>query len=172
MATPSKKTFTFVVKTPVYVEMTLETFKSKYGGTESLWDRLLETYPAGELVKEASTGADAEEEEDVFQEVHDLVDAAISDLKDMEEEEKEYECSCMECGAVIKGMTEEEYTEDDELKLCEKCESEDECEEEEEFGTDEHGHWELCVGAERAPDCGRVKVYDGNVCDACFKFVH
>lgn len=42
-----------------------------------------------------------------------------------DEEDEEYECSCMECGAVIKGMTEEEYTADDELKQCEGCRDED-----------------------------------------------
>ena len=33
-----------------------------------------------------------------------------------------YECYCMECGDVIEGMTEEEFTKDDELKLCAECE--------------------------------------------------
>ena len=34
----------------------------------------------------------------------------------------DYECYCQECGEVIEGMTEEEFVEDDELKLCEECE--------------------------------------------------
>lgn len=33
-----------------------------------------------------------------------------------------YECYCQECGDVIEGMTEEEFVEDDCLKLCEACE--------------------------------------------------
>jgi len=77
--------------------------------------------------------------------------------------DEEAEC---EAGVKVFNLIEEIV---DELKEAEKEEEEES--EEEEFGTDEHGHWELCVGAERAPDCGRVKVYDGNVCDACFKFV-
>ena len=36
-------------------------------------------------------------------------------------DEEEYECYCMECGEVIEGMTEEEFTGDDEIKLCKKC---------------------------------------------------
>ena len=38
------------------------------------------------------------------------------------EDDEEYECYCQECGEVIEGMTEEEFEEDDELKLCAKCE--------------------------------------------------
>ena len=41
-----------------------------------------------------------------------------------ESDDEEYECYCQECGEVIEGMTEEEFEEDDELKLCAKCEEE------------------------------------------------
>lgn len=40
------------------------------------------------------------------------------------EKEEEYVCYCMECDKPIKGMTEEEFNEDDELKLCAECEEE------------------------------------------------
>ena len=43
-------------------------------------------------------------------------------FSDQESDDEEYECYCQECGEVIEGMTEEEFEEDDELKLCAKCE--------------------------------------------------
>lgn len=44
--------------------------------------------------------------------------------EEKESDDEEYECYCQECGEVIEGMTEEEFEEDDELKLCAKCEEE------------------------------------------------
>jgi len=37
----STETVTFLLEMPVYVEATRETFKTKYGGTDELWDLLV-----------------------------------------------------------------------------------------------------------------------------------
>lgn len=84
---------TFVLKVPVYREMTFETFKTQYSGAEDAWANLIAQAKNGEIVEEASAGFDADDEDwdDLEAEFQEWVDETIEDAAEKAWAKKEEE---------------------------------------------------------------------------------
>jgi hypothetical protein len=90
-----------------------------------------------------------------------------ADEEDEEEHEfvGDYVCYCMECGEVIKDMTEKEFVMDDEVKLCAACKESEEADEQTGgcvycHSADVYAHCDLCES--------RGSGDGGAMCRSCF----
>jgi len=97
MSTPLKQKITFIVMTPVVVNLSFKTFQSEFNGTEEMWIRLLEKAGgAKEFVEQSMTGlylSVTKDNSDIVTEAEDFVTSFIEDkaeeVRDEIEEEAE-----------------------------------------------------------------------------------